>query len=165
MPFKSKGKSSFSIPEEANGLKLVESLFEIPGVKQIHLFQNFLTVTHGGEISYEELVSSVEAVLRTRLPIHDPDFEFEDVKVKKLKKQHTSKELNKIEEILDRTVRPGLQADGGDLEVIEFKDNELKILYQGACGGCPSALSGTLYAIESILRQEMKNDKITVVPI
>ena len=71
----------------------------------------------------------------------------------------------KIEEILDRTVRPGLQADGGDLEVMSFENDEVKISYQGACGGCPSAMTGTLSAIENILQQELNNPNLTVIPL
>ena len=66
--------------------------------------------------------------------------------------------MDRIEEILDRTVRPGLQADGGDIEIVEFTNDDLKILYQGACGGCPSAMMGTLDAIQGILRNELENE-------
>ena len=165
LPFKNKGKASFSTSEEAKDLKLVRDLFEISGVKQVHLFKNFLTLTHEGKLCLEELFQNVESVLKTRFSLHDPDFEFEDEKIKKIRKQHDKQELNHIEDILDRTIRPGLQADGGDLEVIELKDNELKIFYQGACEGCPSATMGTLDAIESILRQELQNDSLKVRPV
>ncbi len=165
LPFKTRGKASFSSIEEARDLKLVIGLFEISGVKQIHLFRNFLTLTHSGDLSLEEFFKCVESVLKTRFPLHDPEFDFEDEKIKKIRKQHESEDLNKIEEILDRTIRPGLQADGGDLEVIELKDNELKIFYQGACEGCPSAAMGTLEAIENILRHELENNTLKVRPV
>ena len=70
-----------------------------------------------------------------------------------------------IEEILDRTIRPGLQADGGDIDVVSFADNELRILYQGACGGCPSSMMGTLDAIQGILREELQNFNLVVQPV
>jgi Fe-S cluster biogenesis protein NfuA len=66
--------------------------------------------------------------------------------------------LQQIDEILERTVRPGLQADGGDLEILELDGNILTIRYEGACGGCPSAMMGTLEAIKSILRHEFNPD-------
>ena len=71
----------------------------------------------------------------------------------------------KAEEVLDRTIRPGLQADGGDLEILSFKGNKVEIAYQGACGGCPSSYMGTLDAIENILRYELQNEKIEVYPV
>jgi Fe-S cluster biogenesis protein NfuA len=61
----------------------------------------------------------------------------------------------RINEILDAKVRPALAGDGGWLEVMGLADHTLTIRYQGACGSCPSSLSGTLMAIEGMLRQEI----------
>jgi Fe-S cluster biogenesis protein NfuA len=63
--------------------------------------------------------------------------------------------LLKINEILDEKVRPALMGDGGYLEVLGLQDHTLSIRYQGACGSCPSSLTGTLMAIESMLQQEV----------
>ncbi len=64
----------------------------------------------------------------------------------------------RINEILDEKVRPALAGDGGWLEVMGLTDHTLSIRYQGACGSCPSSLSGTLMAIEGMLRQEIDPD-------
>ena len=61
--------------------------------------------------------------------------------------------LAKINDILDEQVRPYLQGDGGDLFVIGIEGNKLKVHYQGACGSCPSSISGTLTGIENLVRQ------------
>jgi NFU1 iron-sulfur cluster scaffold homolog, mitochondrial len=63
--------------------------------------------------------------------------------------------LLKINEILDEKVRPALMGDGGYLEIIGLSEHTLSIRYQGACGSCPSSLTGTLMAIESMLKQEV----------
>ncbi|MDT5062257.1 MAG: hypothetical protein QOH63_2716 [Acidobacteriota bacterium] len=63
--------------------------------------------------------------------------------------------LVQINEILDEKVRPALMSDGGYLEVLGIKDNTLSIRYQGACGSCPSSLTGTLMAIEGMIKQEV----------
>lgn len=63
--------------------------------------------------------------------------------------------LVRINEILDEKVRPALAGDGGWLEVLGLKEHTLSIRYQGACGSCPSSLSGTLMAIEGMLKQEI----------
>ena len=63
--------------------------------------------------------------------------------------------LLRINEILDERIRPYLAADGGWLEVVGLEDKRLTIKYQGACGSCPSSLSGTLMAIEGMLQQEI----------
>jgi Fe-S cluster biogenesis protein NfuA len=66
--------------------------------------------------------------------------------------------LLKINEILDEKVRPALMGDGGYLEIIGLSDHTLSIRYQGACGSCPSSLTGTLMAIEGMLKQEVDPD-------
>ena len=61
--------------------------------------------------------------------------------------------LGKINEILDDQIRPYLQGDGGDLYVVGLEGNKLSVHYQGACGSCPSSISGTLAGIENLVRQ------------
>lgn len=72
-------------------------------------------------------------------------------------------EMAKITAIIDADIRPALRMHGGDLELIEYSDNVLKISYQGACGGCPSAMYGTLQMIEATLKEKF-NPEISVVP-
>ena len=72
--------------------------------------------------------------------------------------------LLKINDILDEKVRPALMGDGGYLEVLGLKDHTLSIRYQGACGSCPSSLTGTLMAIEGMLKQEV-DPEIEVVAV
>jgi Fe-S cluster biogenesis protein NfuA len=61
--------------------------------------------------------------------------------------------VERINEILDEQVRPYLQGDGGDLYVLGLEGNRLTVHYQGACGSCPSSISGTLAGIEGLVRQ------------
>ena len=74
-----------------------------------------------------------------------------------------SSEIEKINEVLNQTIRPSLQMDGGDLKLISYDNNVLKIRYQGACGSCPNAMFGTLQAIEGVLK-ERYNPNIVVQP-
>jgi len=161
--FKDEGKASFNTIEEAADLPLVRDLFQIPGVKQVHLFQNTLTVTHTGELLNDDVGEAVESVIRTRYSLHNPAFGEPALKPK-MRAESSDPQIIAIEEILDRTIRPGLQADGGDIEIVSFENNELKIMYQGACGGCPSSMAGTLDAIQGILRNELSNEEIFVTP-
>jgi len=165
---KSEGKATFQAAEECREIPMAEALMLIKGVKQVYFFENTVTVTFDDEIATDDLKNCVEAVIKTRMPVHNANFVGpEDSKATKSsqKATHDDPTMNLIEEILDRTIRPGLQADGGDIELIEFTNNELKILYQGACGGCPSAMMGTLDAIQNILRHELDSEDLVVYPI
>ncbi len=72
--------------------------------------------------------------------------------------------IDRINQVLDEKVRPGLAGDGGGLEIVGYHDHRLMIHYQGACGSCPSSISGTLYAIEHMLREEV-DPEIEVVSV
>lgn len=163
--FKEEGKATFNSPLECDDLPMVRDLFSIEGIRQIHLFQNTLTVTHSGDLENEELDRQVQAIIKTRYALHNASFGEQQKALRPHADMAATPELRAIEEILDRTIRPGLQADGGDVEVVGFENNELKIVYQGACGGCPSAAAGTLDAIQGILRNELQNEDLIVTPV
>lgn len=159
-PVKSEGKATFK-KEDGAELPLVRDLLNIPEVTQVHLYENVISVSQSGEVDWLTLAPTVESVIKTRMPVHDAAFAPEGKKQKP--RESLSPEIQKIEEILDRTVRPGLMADGGDLEVVSYESDVLVINFQGACGSCPSSTMGTLYAIEGILQQEF-NPNLQVRP-
>ncbi len=78
-------------------------------------------------------------------------------------------QLKAVESVLDAEIRPMLHNDGGDLEVIDIQKAEgaaidVYIRYLGACSGCSSGSGATLYAIETILQEEL-SPNIRVMPI
>lgn len=161
-PVLNEGKATYSNLQEAQHNPMATSLFEIEGVRQVHYFQNVITVTHSFDYDSEEIQKKVCAVIQTRMPVHNPNQTV--VEEKKMARAHLSPELQKIEEILDRTIRPGLQGDGGDIEVLKYEDNKVYVMYQGACGTCPSSTTGTLMAIEGILKDEF-SPTVEVIPL
>ena len=76
--------------------------------------------------------------------------------------------IKAIDAILDSDIRPMLVMDGGNMEIIDIKENiphyDLYIRYLGSCSGCSSGSTGTLYAIESVLQQKI-DENIRVLPI
>ena len=158
---KSEGKATFSRGEETYDCLLARELLNLPLVEQVHLFENVVTVSKSGG-DWSDLEPQINSVLQTRIPIHNPLFRGKPDPL--AARKNLPPELQKIEEILDRTIRPGLQGDGGDLDVISLEGKNLKIRYQGACGSCPSSTQGTLMAIEEILRREFDPD-LTLEPV
>jgi Fe-S cluster biogenesis protein NfuA len=66
---------------------------------------------------------------------------------------------NKIREKLD-SLRVHLQADGGDLEIVEIEGKNVKVRLQGACGSCPHATMTIKDGLERILKEEIDPDII-----
>lgn len=64
----------------------------------------------------------------------------------------------KVEEALNK-VRPALQADGGDVELVEVKDDVVKVRLTGACGGCPMSQITLKMGIERHLKKEIPDIK------
>ncbi len=73
-----------------------------------------------------------------------------------------------INAVIDEHIRAMLVMDGGDMEILDIKENgrhtDIYIRYLGACSGCASASTGTLFAIEGILKQKL-DPNIRVLPL
>ncbi|MFA7056190.1 MAG: NifU family protein [Candidatus Cloacimonadales bacterium] len=65
----------------------------------------------------------------------------------------------RVQEVLDM-VRPSLQADGGDCELINVReDNVVEVKLTGACGNCPMATLTLKAGIERVLKDEIPEVK------
>ncbi|MBI2832124.1 MAG: NifU family protein [Chloroflexi bacterium] len=59
-------------------------------------------------------------------------------------------------------IRPSLQADGGDVELIDVSDGVVKVKLVGACAGCPMSTMTLQMGIERILKQQVPEVKQVV---
>ncbi|NVO00975.1 MAG: NifU family protein [Geobacteraceae bacterium] len=63
--------------------------------------------------------------------------------------------IEKVKEVLE-TVRPALQADGGDVELVEVtEDGVVKVKLTGACGHCPMSTMTLKMGIERTLKEQI----------
>lgn len=60
---------------------------------------------------------------------------------------------SRLEAFIDTDVRPFLQSDGGDIELIDYKDGVVKVRLQGACGTCPSSIMTLRFGVERRLKE------------
>ena len=77
--------------------------------------------------------------------------------------------LKEIEAVIDENIRPMLVMDGGNMEILDIKDGDggvtdVYIRYLGACSGCASSSTGTLFAIEAVLQEKLSKN-IRILPI
>ena len=151
---------SFENPDQAQRDELAAKLFAIPHVTNVFYVDNWITVTQDGEADWQDLLRQVAAPIR-EAPAAEKASE-EAAKAASWLAQgegaatlsETDRlKLEQINELLDEEVRPFLQGDGGDLYVVGMEGSTLKVHYQGACGSCPSSISGTLAGIESLVRR------------
>jgi len=65
----------------------------------------------------------------------------------------------KVKEILDK-IRPSIQADGGDVDLVEIKDDDVVVVrLKGACGSCPMATLTLKAGIERVLKDAIPEIK------
>lgn len=60
----------------------------------------------------------------------------------------------KVEEVLDQ-IRPALQADGGDVELVDVVDGVVQVRLVGACGGCPMSQITLAQGIERAIKERI----------
>jgi Fe-S cluster biogenesis protein NfuA len=60
----------------------------------------------------------------------------------------------RVQEVLDR-IRPALQADGGDVELVDIDGGVVKVRLVGACAGCPMSQITLTNGVERVLKQEI----------
>jgi Fe-S cluster biogenesis protein NfuA len=69
--------------------------------------------------------------------------------------------LERIEKTIEK-IRPYIQADGGDVQLVDFKDGVVKVRMLGACAGCIAIDSTLTDGIEAILVDEVPEVKSVV---
>lgn len=153
---------SFQTKELAAGDALASALFEIDDVVSIFYMDKMVTVEKTDDAEWDEVLpvmavpireaeavksngngnaaaSAVGGAIAAAASLDDPV-------------------VREIDALLDDRIRPYLAGDGGWLEIISLTDKTLQIRYQGACGSCPSSLTGTLMAIENMIKEEIDPD-------
>lgn len=149
----------FKNKHEAEADPLAKQVFEINGVVSIFYMDKFVTIekdpsTDWGKIQ-RPFINLIKSFDKNLIPAES---DTQDINT-----EEQNELLKQINMLLDKRVRPALAGDGGGLEVMGLAGYTLKIRYQGACGSCPSAISGTLNAIENLLKREI-NPAIEVEP-
>ena len=134
---------------------LAKSLFDVGHVVSVFYMDKMITVEKDDEGDWDELLPALAVPIRAAEAVNSAAAAAAAVGGPIAAVASDDPRLLKINEILDEKVRPALMGDGGYLEIIGLSDHTLSIRYQGACGSCPSSLTGTLMAIESMLKQDV----------
>jgi Fe-S cluster biogenesis protein NfuA len=136
--------------DSATNDPFAKGIFEIAGVASVFYMDKFVTIEKTTDANWGQIQRPFIEFLKS----FDTALIPEEKKVE-VSEESPDKLLLQINELLDQKVRPALAGDGGGLEVVGIDGFTVKIRYQGACGTCPSAISGTLMAIEGLLRRDI----------
>jgi Fe-S cluster biogenesis protein NfuA len=148
---------SYENAGQAKDDPLASKLFEIEHVTSVFYVDHWITATQDGQADWQELMRKLAVPIReaptadaqTAQLVAQAGATTDTSNLSDVDKER----LDKINAVLDEQVRPYLQGDGGDLHVLGLEGNKLTVHYQGACGSCPSSISGTLTGIENLVKQ------------
>ncbi|MCH8156765.1 MAG: NifU family protein, partial [Nitrospinae bacterium] len=128
-------------------------------VETVYIMDNFITVTKEEDASWNPLKDQVWKAIDANVTLYKSQAGVKlNVDVEKFLSLSDQEKLDAVEMVLDRSIRINLAKDGGGVEVKGIEGNVIKILYQGACGSCPTSSTGTLQYIQSQLRQQLHQD-------
>ena len=143
---------------------LADSIFEVGNVVSVFYMDKMITIEKTDESDWDEILPMLAVPIRAAESVGASS---NGAKVNSAGKEvggaiaaalNDNPVIAQINELLDDRIRPYLASDGGWLEILELEENTLKIRYQGACGSCPSSLTGTLMAIENMIKDEINPD-------
>lgn len=142
---------------------LAQHLMALDGVIGVFFADRWITVTQDGTRDWPEMLRAIATPIRAATPDdagvdlqgaleeagYDPAIQGQGL---------DDPRIPMIREVLDDHILPFLASDGGGLEIVGLVNDQLVIRYQGACGTCPSSLTGTLMAIENLVQMEVDPD-------
>lgn len=143
--------------QSAQSDPFAKGIFDIDGVVSVFYMDKFVTIEKSTESNWGQIqrpfINFLKSFDKSLIP------EEKEIAVTE---EESNELLKKINNLLDQKVRPALAGDGGGLQVLGIDGYTVRIRYQGACGSCPSSISGTLTAIEGLLKRDI-NPSINVV--
>ncbi len=161
---------SFKSPEVGAGDALAKSLFDVGEVVSVFYMDKMITVEKTDDAEWDDILPALAVPIRAAETVQTSNGNGKKAAAAAVggsiaAAASDDPKLAQINELLDERIRPYLAGDGGWLEVLELdEDSTLKIRYEGACGSCPSSLTGTLMAIENMIKEEI-DPNVTVVAV
>ena len=155
---------SFKTSDEAFEDKLARELFEVGDVASVFYMDYMITVEKSDYAVWDELLPLLAVPIRAAEAANGNGNGKENGADKSPAEAvggaiaaavSDDPRLAQINELLDQRIRPALAGDGGWIDVLSLTDNVLTLRYQGACGTCPSSLTGTLMAIEGMIHEQV----------
>ncbi|NNF05654.1 MAG: NifU family protein [Candidatus Eisenbacteria bacterium] len=144
------GSATFTQSSTEDTPMLPKMLLELDGVQMVFLIQNFCTITREAGKPWEELQPAVGKVLQAYFAHGGAALEPEAVDA-----AHYGPIETKIVEILESTIRPAVQRDGGDIAFAGFQDGQVQLYMLGSCVGCPSSVATLKMGVENLLKDSI----------
>ena len=150
------GPHDFTSVEEAARSPLAAALFEIDGVVGVFLGEDFIAVTRGGPLGWEQLRAPVLSAIMDHYLSGRPAVlgEGESLPEGPVYEGEAGQIVEEIRQLLDTRIRPAVAQDGGDVlfDHFDMETGVLTLKMRGACAGCPSSTATLKAGIETMMK-------------
>ena len=149
--------AEFKNKESASESDLALRLFEIPFVSAVFISNNFVTVTKKADYEWYEITPEIREAIRSfltsgRAPVSEALFSKGQPAEHIAAPSGETDVETKIKELLDKYVKPAVEADGGHIAFRSFDNGVVNLALQGSCSGCPSSSITLKSGIEGLLK-------------
>lgn len=152
---------SFKDAESAIDNPLAKAIFDVGDVVSVFYMDKMITVEKTDEAEWDEILPALAVPIREAESVRSTNGNGSAAAIGGAIAAAAAMDdpvVREIDALIDERIRPYLASDGGWLEIIGLENKTLQIRYQGACGSCPSSLTGTLMAIENMIKDEIDPD-------
>lgn len=151
-----------AMQSDAEGVPLAYELFEFPFVKEIFISDNYVSIQKSNDLEWFEVNNTLRDFIKEYLQ-SDRRIVSENYtpSAKALNKEDvkfspTDDDISKeIIAVLEEYIKPAVAGDGGNIEFLSYipETQEVNVILQGACNGCPSSTITLKNGIEATLKQ------------
>ena len=145
---------SFKGEEAAESDSLAKGIFAVGDVVSVFYMDKMITVEKTDEAEWDVILPALAIPIRAAESVSSSS----SIGGAIAAALSDDPRIAEINQLLDEKIRPYLASDGGWLEIVALEEKVLKIRYEGACGSCPSSLTGTLMAIENMIKENIDSE-------
>ncbi len=148
------------------------ALYDLPFVKGVYICSNFVTITKEPNYAWEDIMLKLKNFIKDYVEegkeIITEGFDKAMAEIEKERgasyeySDDDAEIVNKIKELIETYVKPGVAMDGGNIEFKSYHQGKVTLIMQGACSGCPSSTLTLKSGIEGMLQRMIPEVKEVV---
>src|SRR5262249_33081567 len=147
------GSVTFTSKEMAAGSALPEALFGLEGVSAVSFTGREVVVTKDGDAEWLPIAKQVGATIRAKL--QSGQSLFAEQYAPKIGTVSSEEIRERVQQVIDEMINPGVAAHGGFVQLIDFKDYTAYVRMGGGCQGCGAADVTLKQGISKIIRENV----------
>lgn len=149
---------------------IARALFELPSVKEVYIDENYISITKYDLYNWDDITMEIRSFIKQYFENGGIAVDDSHVEIISKPAQQEARFENldatsqQIVNILEEYVKPAVAADGGNIAFDSFdaEQRRVRVVLQGACNGCPSSTFTLKSGIENMLKDMLRDDRITV---